>query len=102
MRKPAINPAISHVSRPSGFRAALTINVANIMIASFSRFDSPRFRSHMNSLFRLPRLLFGWMPYVMVPKAAKSNHDGQGREDTRFHFVFLFCCLFNTLLAHHE
>src|SRR6266446_6780398 len=50
--------------------------------------------------FRFPRLLLGGVPYVMVPKATKNDHDGNEREDDRLHNALLFCCLLNTLLAH--
>jgi hypothetical protein len=40
--------------------------------------------------FRFPRLLLGWVPYIMVPKATKNDHDGKEREDDRLHTALLF------------
>jgi len=39
---------------------------------------------------RFPRLLLGWVPYIMVPKTTKYDHDGKEREDNRLHTALLF------------
>ena len=39
---------------------------------------------------RLHCLLLGWVPYIMVPKATKNDHDGKEREYDRLHNALLF------------